>query len=1830
MPVFTPGRRFQPAYNSFRRPAAGGRFLAGMERLVKGPLFGCRMCGNCLLQETAFICPMECPKGLRNGPCGGSTPDGCYVDPSRPCIWHRIYERADRMGRSDRLMEVLPPLDWSRTGCETWGEVLAEVRRRGYGISLKRLFAGGERRRAYWDDVFHTIRQPDWWRGDDQPHPPPERPSVSRLEEKLANGEFVVTAEVAPPLSVKPDDLVRTLSLLRDWIDAANFTDNPSATPRMSSLACSVLALGQGIEPVMQVAARDRTRMGLQAEILGAAALGVRNVLCLTGDHSVLGPGPQGRMDIWDLDSIQMLWILRRMRDSRQYLDGRAIPVPPQLFLGAAASPFASTPRTQAQRELKKSHAGAQFFQSNLVYDLEGFERYLEALDAAGVLAATPLLVGVTPVRSARAAEAMAKVPGVKFPPALVRRLEQSRDPKEEGVQIALEIISRVRSMPGVRGVHIMAVGWELIVPRLVREAGLKAGAGAAAGTSRAAAGGGLPASVVGRPGGSEAPGAGPGGASGSAAPAEFVDPAAQAASAERIRAFHAARAAARPPERHTNRAYLDALAARVLVFDGALGTNLQRLELTAEDFGGERYAGCNDYLVLQKPAAVESVHAAFLEAGCDVIETCTFRANRLTMAEYGLEDDVPEINRAAAALARGVAARFSTPERPRFVAGSLGPSGKLPSSSDPELSQIHFEELADVFREQAAALIGGGCDLLLIETSQDLLEVKAAIMGVRHAFAETGVRLPLQVQVTLDVSGRMLLGTDVAAVLAALERMPVDVLGLNCSTGPEHMQAALAYLGERCTLPLSCLPNAGLPRNEGGHAVYPLAPEGFARQMGEFVERFGLNAVGGCCGTTPEHIRALVARLERGGEEERGGDSARGGDQEGRGDPDGRDDHDRRGEHDGRDGQDGGRDQESRRPAPRPTRPLALASSGITVASLVQDPAPMLIGERLNAQGSRKMKELLLAEDYDGIAALGREQIEGGGHALDICVAMTERRDEAYLMSRVVARLSQTVAAPLVIDTTEPEVLEAALQAAPGRVVVNAVNMENGRERLDAMLPLIRDYGAATIALTIDEQGMARTAERKLEVARRIHAIATEEYGLLPDALIFDALTFTLATGDPETADSAAQTLEGIRRIKAALPGVLTSLGVSNVSYGFKPDARAVLNSVFLYHAVEAGLDMVIINPKQIIPYAEIAEEQRALAEDLLYNRRPDATARFIAFFEGAKTRQAAAADPTAGMSPAERLRWRIVHRVPDGVEADVDALVAAGVRERTGKELPAPAAGSGPDADTTAVAVDGLNRVLLPAMKEVGDKFGSGELILPFVLQSAEVMKKAVTRLETYLERTEGVSKGRVLLATVYGDVHDIGKNLVKSILVNNGYAVRDLGKQVPAGVIVDQAAEFQADVVGLSALLVSTSRQMPLVVRELHQRGMAVPVLVGGAAINREFGREIARIEGDVLYPGGVLYCRDAFDGLEQVERAVEAKQQASGGSAGGAGMADGDAGDAGTRDGNGDAGATGKRDGNGDAGATGKRDGNGDAGATGKARVGDGKASLLQAVRSTEASGGAPADRTTISARAAARFSVVARPEDVPRPPFWGARSWRDIPLEEVFAHLDERQLFRLSWGAKQKLGAEWQTLRQEFTDRLERMKREALADHWLVPQAAYGYFPAWSDGNELLVFEPALGSDRVAARFSFPRQPAPEYLCIADYFLPVGSPRRDVLAVQVVTVGAGATERFDAMDARDEYSEAYYLHGLAVQTAEATARLLFERVRKELGLAEGRGKRYSWGYGALPDVEEHRLVFRLLPAEAELGLSLTSAGQLVPEQSTAAMIVHHPQAKYFGG
>jgi 5-methyltetrahydrofolate--homocysteine methyltransferase len=1148
---------------------------------------------------------------------------------------------------------------------------------------------------------------------------------------------------------------------------------------------------------------------------------------------------------------------------------------------------------------------------------------------------------------------------------------------------------------------------------------------------------------------------------------------------------------------------YLRALAERVLVYDGAMGTNIQLHNPTADDFGGKALEGCNDNLVLTRPDIIQSIHESFLAVGCDVVETCTFQSTPHRLKEWGLYDKTRELNVQAAKLARAACEKYATTDRPRFVAGSIGPTGMLPSSSDPALSNITFEELAETYYLQAKYLVEGGVDVLLVETAQDILEVKAALTGFERLFAELGRRIPVQTQITLDVSGRMLLGTDIASALTTLQAMRVDVVGLNCSTGPEHMREPVRFLTEHASLPISVIPNAGLPLNTGtGEAIYPLEPLPMAGMLKEFVQDFGVRIVGGCCGTTPEHLSAIVAAVR------------------------------------------------DATPAALPVHAReALVSSAMRATTLRQEPAPLLVGERVNAQGSRKVKRLLLAEDYEGILEVAREQQDSGAHVLDICVAVTERGDEVDQMSKLVKLLSMSVELPLMIDSTEAPVIEAALEHVPGRAIINSINMENGRKRIDSVVPIAKKHGAALVALTIDPVGMAKTRERKLEVAKAIYDIVVGEYGLAPEDLIYDALTFTLATGDAEWIDSAHETIEGIRLIKRELPGVFTILGVSNVSFGLDPAARYVLNSVFLHHCVEAGLDAAIVNPAHITPYAEISAEHRALADDLVFNRRPDALQRFIDGFssQAELDTRSEKEDPTAGLSPEAKVHWMVLHRKKEGIE---DALDAAGVREQP---------------------VRVLNEVLLPAMKEVGDKFGAGELILPFVLQSAEVMKKAVKHLESFLEKAEGYTKGKVVLATVYGDVHDIGKSLVNTILSNNGYTVFDLGKQVPVNTIIEKALEVGADAIGLSALLVSTSKQMPLCVQELDRRGIRIPVLIGGAAINRRFGRRAMFVEGERAYDSGVFYCKDAFEGLETMDALQDETRRA---------------------------------------------------GITEKLVADARKDVFLHGNVGKDVKQGI----------AGGERSDVSHDHPIPSAPFYGATVLNDIPLDEVFDLLDLDELYRLQWGGRGS-GTEYDRMvKEEFEPTLKRLKAEALADGWIRPRAVYGYFPVQSVGNELVVYEPDAyakdGSLVEKTRFHFPRQEGRERLCIADYFRSSTSGDVDVVGFQVVTVGDEATRRFEALQAAGEYSEAFYSHGIAVEAAEAVAEWMHRRIRRELGIPGGRGKRYSWGYGACPDLEDHAQLFKLLPAESGLGMELTSAYQLIPEQSTAAILVHHPQAKYY--
>lgn len=1135
-------------------------------------------------------------------------------------------------------------------------------------------------------------------------------------------------------------------------------------------------------------------------------------------------------------------------------------------------------------------------------------------------------------------------------------------------------------------------------------------------------------------------------------------------------------------------RDFLAATRDRVIVFDGGMGATLEQFDLSLEN--DYRLPGrCHEALVLNRPDVIQGVHESMVEAGAEVVETDTFQASRLKLEEWGLAEHTLEINRRAAEIARKAVGED------RFVAGSIGPTGFLPASEEPSLGQIRFRELVEVFTEQSKGLLEGGVDLLIVETAQDILEVKAAIFGMREAFKLTNRSVPIQASVSLlPNGGKMLLGTDISAVLTTLEALKVDVIGLNCSTGPEDMRDAIRFLGEYSPVPVHCIPNAGIPhQGPDGETVFPEQPDELAHHLGEFVERYGVGIVGGCCGTTPDHIRAI---------------------------------HERCADH-----------TPGKRPAPRPPH----VSSMIGATPLVQEPAPTIVGERVNSQGSRKAKELLLSDDYDGLLQVAEDQVEGGAHVLDLCVALTERTDEDEQMRLVAKKVSLTQPAPIQVDSTEPEVIETALEQIPGRAIVNSVNLEAGRAKLDRVVPIALAHGAALIALTIDEEGMGKTRERKLEIATRLHELICEEHGMDPELLIFDALTFTLTTGDDEWKPSAVETIEGIRLIKERLPGVKCSLGVSNVSFGIGVPARSALNSVFLHHCVEAGLDLAMVNPNHITPYGEIPEAERELADDLVFNRREDALERFIAHFESKGPEDAAeAADPTATMEPEDALHWHILRRKKDGVEAQIDASV-----EKIG-------------------AVPTLNDVLLPAMKEVGDKFGAGELILPFVLQSAEVMKRAVAQLEQYLDRIEGYTKGTVVLATVFGDVHDIGKSLVNTILTNNGYHVVDLGKQVPIGSILDAAKEHDATAIGLSALLVSTSKQMPLAVQELHEQNLEFPVLIGGAAINRKFGWRALYPGGkdsEDIYDPGVFYCKDAFEGLSVMDRLVEP----------------------------------------------------------------DAREQLLASVREDAAKFRATGeveeelDTSDDSVRSEARTDVP-----VPTPPFWGVREI-EVDLDEVYSHLDTHVLFKLHWGGRGVKGEAWKRLLEDdFRPRLERMWAE---QDYLRPRALLGYFPCYSEGNEIVVLDPE-DRETELERLYTPRQPKADRIALADFFRPKDSGELDVVALQVVTAGSEVTELMDRLEAEGEFAEQLFVHGLGVQTAEGMAEWLHWKVREDLGIEPTQGRRYSWGYPAVPEQAEHEKVDRLLGLD-KIGMELSGGYAPVPEQSTLALVAHHPQAGYFG-
>lgn len=1163
----------------------------------------------------------------------------------------------------------------------------------------------------------------------------------------------------------------------------------------------------------------------------------------------------------------------------------------------------------------------------------------------------------------------------------------------------------------------------------------------------------------------------------------------------------------------------LDALTDRILVADGAMGTMLHAADLTLDDFDG--LEGCNEILNVTRPDAVRSVHEAYLAVGADCVETNTFGANLANLAEYGIEGRIRELSEAGARLARTAADAYATPEQPRFVLGSIGPGTKLPT-----LGHATYAALRDAYQENAVGLIAGGSDALIIETCQDLLQVKAAVIGSKRAMAELGRSVPIICHMAVETTGTMLLGSEIGAALTAIEPLGIDLIGLNCSTGPAEMGEHLRYLSQHSQIPVSVMPNAGLPVLTSDGAYFPLTPDEMGEALEQFVTDYGVALVGGCCGSTPEHIRVLAERMR------------------------------------------------GRRPVLREPRPEPGASSIYHHVPFAQDASVLMVGERTNANGSKAFRAAMLAEDWQGCVEIARGQARDGSHLLDLCVDYVGR-DGTQDMRELASRFATASTLPIMLDSTEPGVIEAGLETLGGRCVVNSVNFEDGDgpdSRYARLMPVVKEHGAAVVALLIDEEGQARTKDWKVRVATRLVDDLTGRWGMARADILLDALTFPIATGQEETRRDGIETIEAIREIAARYPGVNFTLGISNVSFGLNPAARQVLNSVFLHECVQAGLTSAIVHASKILPMSKIPDEQREIALDLIYDRRRegyDPVQRFIEAFEGvdAASARASRAEELAALPLRERLKRRIIDGERNGLEADLDAALASGL---------------------AAMAV--INDILLDGMKVVGELFGSGQMQLPFVLQSAEVMKSAVAYLEPHLEKADDGGKGRIVLATVKGDVHDIGKNLVDIILSNNGYEVVNIGIKQPINAILDAAEQNRADAIGMSGLLVKSTVIMKENLVEMATRGVAErwPVLLGGAALTRAY------VEDDLrsMFPGQVHYARDAFEGLSLMDRVMAAKR-------GGAQVVDPE------------------------------------------------REVALAARRARRARQRAIVSESLPELNDASVRSDVATDVEVPTPPFFGTRVVKGLPLADYAALLDERATFLGQWGLRGTRGGKGPTYEElvetEGRPRLRYWLDRLIADQVLEAAVVYGYFPAYSDGNDLVVLDENGHSER--ARFTFPRQRQERRLCLADFFRPHGG-ELDVVALQLVTVGQPISEYTAKLFARNEYRDYLEVHGLSVQLTEALAEYWHQRVRAELRLSDDRtvatadpadlagllrndyrGCRYAFGYPACPDLEDRAKLVDLLGAE-RIGVQLSEEFQLVPEQATDAIVVHHPEASYF--
>ncbi|MBF6048627.1 methionine synthase [Streptomyces sp. NRRL B-1677] len=1148
-----------------------------------------------------------------------------------------------------------------------------------------------------------------------------------------------------------------------------------------------------------------------------------------------------------------------------------------------------------------------------------------------------------------------------------------------------------------------------------------------------------------------------------------------------------------------------EALASRVVVADGAMGTMLQAQDPSMEDF--EQLEGCNEILNVTRPDIVRSVHEAYFAVGVDCVETNTFGANLAALGEYDVAHRIFELSEAGARVARETADDFTARDgRTRWVLGSVGPGTKLPT-----LGHAPYPSLRDAYQQNVEGLVAGGVDAILVETTQDLLQTKASVIGARRAMESLGADLPLLVQVTVETTGTMLLGSEIGAALTALEPLGIDMIGLNCATGPAEMSEHLRYLSRHARTRVSAMPNAGLPVLGKDGAHYPLSPAELADAHETFVREYGLSLVGGCCGTTPEHLRQVVERVR------------------------------------------------GLRPTEREPRPEPGAASLYQTVPFRQDTAYLAIGERTNANGSKKFREAMLDGRWDDCVEMARDQIREGAHLLDLCVDYVGR-DGVADMAEVAGRFATASTLPIVLDSTEPAVIQAGLEKLGGRAVINSVNYEDGdgpESRFARITRLAAEHGAALIALTIDEEGQARTVEKKVEIAERLIADLTGNWGVLESDILIDCLTFTICTGQEESRKDGIATIEAIRELKRRHPDVQTTLGLSNISFGLNPAARMVLNSVFLDECVKAGLDSAIVHASKILPIARLDEEQVKVAGDLIYDRRSegyDPLQRLLELFEGVDTKsmKAGKAEELAALPLEERLRRRIIDGEKNGLDADLDAALA----------------------ERPALAI--VNDTLLEGMKVVGELFGSGQMQLPFVLQSAEVMKTAVAYLEPHMEKSDAEGKGTIVLATVRGDVHDIGKNLVDIILSNNGYNVVNLGIKQPVSAILEAAEEHRADVIGMSGLLVKSTVIMKENLEELNQRKLAAtyPVILGGAALTRAY------VEQDLheIYDGEVRYARDAFEGLRLMDALIAVKRGVPG-------------------------------------------------------------ASLPELKQRRVAKKAATAVLEVEEPEGSVR-SDVAVDNRVPEPPFWGTRVVKGIPLKDYASWLDEGALFKGQWGLKQARagGPTYEELVEtEGRPRLRGWLEKLHTENLLEAAVVYGYFPCYSKGDDLVLLNED-GTERT--RFTFPRQRRGRRLCLADYFRPEESGEKDVVGLQVVTVGSRIGEATAELFAADAYRDYLELHGLSVQLAEAMAEYWHARVRAELGFAgedpadvedmfalKYRGARFSLGYGACPNLEDRAKIADLLEPE-RIGVHLSEEFQLHPEQSTDAIVIHHPEAKYF--